>query len=247
MKKIISLLMAIALTLALVCSFAPALAAGEKGMATITLTVTDSATYDGSGFQMLLDADANEYGDTIPTIGNRFGGGYYGCMDKYARFEYKIPENADGDWMTDDDIVYTGESCTVTIPEGTYDWVIVNPCPYDDSGSVIFVIGDAGNINGRYDDYVFEADKHYTFTISGGNHGNAELTIEDMEDPDPILGDVDGNGVVDINDALLVHRHVLELFQIENEVLADVDRDGRVTGDDVLMIARCALGLISEF
>ena len=68
-----------------------------------------------------------------------------------------------------------------------------------------------------------------------------------MEDPDPILGDVDGNGVVDINDALLVHRHVLELFQIENEVLADVDRDGRVTGNDVLMIARYALGLISEF
>ena len=91
MKKIISLLMAIALTLSLVCSFAPALAAGEKGMATITLTVTDSATYDGSGFQMLLDADANEYGDTIPTSGNRFCGVYYGCMDKYARFEYKIP------------------------------------------------------------------------------------------------------------------------------------------------------------
>lgn len=247
MKKSISLMMAIALILALVCSFAPALAAGEKGMATITLTVTDSATYDGSGFQMLLDADANEFGDTIPTSGYRFGGGYYGCMDKYARFEYKIPENADGDWMTDDDIVYTGESCTVTIPEGTYDWVIVNPCPYDDSGSVIFIISDAGSIGGRCDDYVFEADKHYTFTISGGNHGKAELTIEDMEDPEPILGDVDGNCVVDINDALLVQRHVLELFQIENELLADVDRDGKVSGYDVAMIARYALGLISEF
>lgn len=248
MKKLISIILATAMLLMVMPILADDQA--DEGEAMITLSVVNGATTDGSYFQMLFDADANEYGDTIPASGNRFGGGYYGCMSKYAKFEYKVPENADGDWMTSDDGVYDGESCTVTIPAGVYDWVIVNACPYDDDlGSYIFVVSDAGNCNGRADDYVIEADKHYTFTVRYGNHGRVDLEITDVEPEAPMFGDVDGNNEVNIIDSLIVLRASLEIITLteEQETLADVNHDALINMNDALLIQRYALGLINSF
>lgn len=62
-------------------------------------------------------------------------------------------------------------------------------------------------------------------------------------DPDGVLGDVTGDGVVDALDYLNIKRHVLGSFTIgEREVYADVDRNGIVDASDYAMVKRHVLG-----
>lgn len=60
-----------------------------------------------------------------------------------------------------------------------------------------------------------------------------------------ILGDVDGNGMVQIADAVLAARHALGVYLLEGEslILADVDMNGEITIADAVLIMRIAMGL----
>lgn len=60
-----------------------------------------------------------------------------------------------------------------------------------------------------------------------------------------ILGDVDGNGIVQIADAILAARHALGVYLLEGEslILADVDMNGEITIADAVLIMRIAMGL----
>ena len=122
--------------------------------ATITLTVGD-VWGDGSGYQMLLDADANAYGTFIPESGNLSESGDV-AESVYAEFEYKIPEQADGVLTTTNMVV--NNSMTISIPAGKYDWCITNPNP----GVKMWI----ANGNGRANDYFFEPGKHYEFVVT---------------------------------------------------------------------------------
>ena len=64
-----------------------------------------------------------------------------------------------------------------------------------------------------------------------------------------IIGDVDGDGEVDVSDALLLMRCVMGLEELDDEQLAqaDVDGDGEVTMTDCLLIQRYAMGIIGSF
>ena len=142
---------------------------GDNAM--IILNVPTDVWGDGSGYQMLLDADANTFGTVIPETGPLTNSGD-AAPGVYDNFEYKIPENADGSCTTSN-IVNTN-SVSITIPAGTYDWCITNPTP----GDRIWIVGGNGNIDGRYDDYVFEAGKTYEFTCTRfGNYDGVNLSI----------------------------------------------------------------------
>ncbi len=142
------------------------------GDVTVILTAGDNWG-DGSGYQMLLDADANAYGSTIPETG-ALSLNCSGNEAIYAEFEYKIPENADGNCSTQN-IVFNN-SINITIPAGTYDWCITNPTP----GDRIWIAASNGNVGGRQNDYVFEAGKTYEFTVTRyGNNDGVDVTISD--------------------------------------------------------------------
>ena len=64
------------------------------GYASVTLNAAD-VWQDGTGYQMLLDADATAYGTIIPETGGLTTSGD-APAGVYDEFEYKIPENADG-------------------------------------------------------------------------------------------------------------------------------------------------------
>ena len=127
------------------------------GMATISLTAGDVFS-DGSGYQMLLDADATAFGNEIPAEGPLTQGGN-APAGLYDAFEYKIPVNADGSTTTSNVVV--NNTVTIQVPAGTYDWCLTNPTP----GDRIWIASSQGNVGGRADDYTFEAGYTYNFTV----------------------------------------------------------------------------------
>ena len=127
------------------------------GMATISLTAGDVFS-DGSGYQMLLDADATAFGNEIPAQGPLTQGGN-APAGLYDAFEYKIPVNADGSTTTSNVVV--NNTVTIQVPAGTYDWCLTNPTP----GDRIWIASSQGNVGGRADDYEFVAGNTYNFTV----------------------------------------------------------------------------------
>ena len=136
---------------------------------TVVLNVPGDPWEDGSGYQLILDADHNQYGNQIPSDGNFTAG-------SFAEFEYTIPENAVCDLNTNT-IVLNG-SATITIPAGVYDYAFLNPSP--DYGTY-YISSDYGQFPGRGDDYEFEAGKTYTFTVTVNNYDNITLVITDND------------------------------------------------------------------
>ena len=113
--------------------------------AKITLDVqTDYG--DDTGFQLLLDADHTACGDDF-VIGDYYSGG------DYSLYEYLIPAGAS---LTDNFLV-AGQSASVEIPAGTYDYLIANP----DAGTVFVPTSDVS----CGDDFEFEAGLEYIFSV----------------------------------------------------------------------------------
>ena len=146
----------------------------------IIMLKADDVWGDGTGYQMLLDADATAYGDVIPAIDS--GIGYLDDAGVYAQFEYKIPENADGELTTSN--IVLDDSVTIMIPPGTYDWCITNPTP----GDRLWIASSNGSIAGRADDYVFEPAKIYKFHTYMGNNGNDAVELTVTDNPSAVIG-----------------------------------------------------------
>ena len=152
------------------------------GMALVSLEAHD-VWGDGTGYQLLLDADANAYGNLIPETGALAL--YTSVADEvYAEFEYKIPENADGSLYTEN-VVYDG-IISILVPAGTYDWCITNPEP----GFAMWIASDYGMTPGRYDDYQFEEGKEYHFSVYMTYYGYDGVDLE-VIDGTPVTPPVD--------------------------------------------------------
>ena len=146
-----------------------------KTTATIILTAHD-VWGDGSGYQMVLDADASTYGTTYnPSPGE--GESSWNATD-YSEFEFTIPEGAE--YNTETTSVVVDGSVTLEIPAGTYDWFILNPTP----GDKVYLAADYGDISTKQDDYVFEAGKIYEFTMELTDAGYDGVFVNIKSDVD---------------------------------------------------------------
>lgn len=145
-------------------------APSDPTKASVTLTAED-VWGDGTGYQLLLDADATAYGTIIPEQGGlttKEQGS--ASAETYAAFEYKIPVDADGALTTTN--IISDNSVTIEVPAGTYDYVIANPTP----GDRVWI---ASGSNGRGDDYVLEAGKSYEFKVYlKGQNDNVDILID---------------------------------------------------------------------
>ena len=152
--------------------------------AKVTLNVPEKVWKNSNnvyGYQMLLDADHNTYDDKIPT---NYGFLWSSSPETYAQFEYKIPANADGASNTTNIVDGINvKSVTFEIPAGAYDWCIVRPGDWGEKGPAI--AEDYGNIEGRQNDFVFEAGRHYTFTVTYNESpvgDRVDMTVTNLED-----------------------------------------------------------------
>ncbi len=123
---------------------------------------------DGSGYQLLLDADANTYGVEFGVSG---GGSeplpnFLGT--NYDNYEYKLPENADYEATN---VMLPGTTHVIEINSGVYDFVMVNPG--ESMGELIYYIPS----NGMYDDFEFVSGGVYEMTVSlNGQTDNVDLS-----------------------------------------------------------------------
>lgn len=101
--------------------------------------------------------------------------------------------------------------------------------------------------------YTAQQDGAYRFRwiakLSGGS-GDAFVLLDGLvftgeADPGPLMGDANGDGVVDLTDALLVLRRSMGLIpSLACPEAADMNGDGAINVQDALMILRRSMGLI---
>ena len=171
--------------------------AKAAGKAVITLDIQQDYG-DGSGYQILLDADHDTYGVQIPsTVGVHMS--EFGDVDPsvYAEFEYKMPENASGS-VSDGSWLVGIQRQSMEIEPGVYDYVVCSPLP--DNKVLIVWYGE----DGVGDDVEFKAGIEYVFTItqwSGWSDGCVmteicplDLALEEVLSPGTGV-DLDGSEV----------------------------------------------------
>ena len=130
--------------------------------------------------------------------------------------------------------------------------------------TIKYVFEDGSEAHETYYQEFFEANVHYAVAspfipgykpdislVEGDmpdNNENVTVTVTYYVDTsDILLGDANGDGVVNANDALAVLRYTLNLAVVIDTDAADVNGDGLVNANDALMILRYALGLITAF
>ena len=100
--------------------------------------------------------------------------------------------------------------------------------------------------------YSFDLDNNYAFNYHGVIGTNYELmamySTAKPEASSVTAGDINGDGTVDMQDALLALRIAMGVFTPDEDqtAAADVNGDGSVGVDDALVILRYAMGLISS-
>jgi len=139
---------------------------------------------DGSGFQLLLDKTATQYGIGIPTSGP-MSETCYPPENLYDIFSSKIPADAFPSCKTT--TVVANGSVTIQIPAGVYDWCITNPHP----GGRIWMVAGGGDNSGIRDNYLFEEGKNYNFHVKMFEiFDGVEITITDADNPCPKVSNV---------------------------------------------------------
>lgn len=148
----------------------------ENNLVKIILVAYD-VWEDGTGYQFLLDADYNTYGNIIPISGPLFHGESEADDFYTSNFEYMIPYNAEPNVNTEHAIVNgKGE---VIIPQGTYDWCITNPTPGENAA--MWISSDFGSHPSRADNYFFEGGYQYTFTMNRfQEYDGTDLIIDNL-------------------------------------------------------------------
>ena len=73
-------------------------------------------------------------------------------------------------------------------------------------------------------------------------------TVTKGEEKKGIYGDVDGDGAITANDALMILRNSvgMETFTPEQFKLADIDDDGAISANDALAVLRHSVGMVDE-
>ena len=134
--------------------------------AKVTLKVDLGGTSsDDIGYQMYLDSDSDTYGVFFPTDLLTWVPEGEIPADTLEQFEHVIPENASGN-PADRLWVGNGDSSSMEIEPGVYDYVIATLFDLSRDGSGTWVNVAQGDGLQVGDDFVFAAGCEYVFTVA---------------------------------------------------------------------------------
>ena len=87
------------------------------------------------------------------------------------------------------------------------------------------------------------------FLMSGVGAGAAEIDPAKPDCETAVIGDVNRDGLVQVDDATLVQKAVAELVVLDEkqQKAADVTGDGKITIDDATLIQKYVAELIDHF
>lgn len=148
------------------------------------------------------------------------------------------------------------QSCTslesVIIPDGltSIDFGAFGSCSSLKTITIPASVTYISSLSMGYSDYFMKVDG---FTIEGYRGTAAEAYaiengfefIELGDIPTPSLGDVNGDGIISIDDATLIQKYLANMldFTTEQAAAADVDNNEDITIDDVTLIQKYLAGL----
>lgn len=235
-----------------------------EGTVTITATCTDKRT--GRSFSASSLVTVHYYPDLDDAINANGFDFHFNSSGNYA---WAIDLNSDADRLTAKSTNQhaSNSASTVTMDSVTlsagdklkFDWKVGSEANYDKfkffvNGTQVESI--SGEINWTTYSYTIPTDGTYIFKWEYSKDGSVdrdpdtawldEVKVDYVNPPAPDAdGDIDGNGVVDMSDALLAMRKSMGLITLTEEQMthADVNGDGIVNTEDSVIIARIALGL----
>ncbi len=123
------------------------------------------------GCQMLIDADANTYGDIIPEQRVWLQTVISDPETFYDNFEYRLPEGASAEFSPFSSMFVKKQ--LINIPAGTYDWCFIAPTAKGNDIKYYFM-SDDGNIAACFNGYKFEAGYTYEFNVTHTLVGSSE-------------------------------------------------------------------------
>ena len=151
---------------------------------------------------------------------------------------------------TDDSVEWPGiEMELVGITDEGHEVYWINLMPIGRFDYIIF------SDNGQAHTANLEPTKNGFYNNASGNwsqdidYGPIEDPTEPIPDPEFPLGDVDGNGKVEIIDATLLQKHIAAIITLSDESLAraDVNSDTKMDVLDATLIQKLIAGIITEF
>ncbi len=155
----------------------------------------------------------------------------------------EIRVNAHGHVLT-----ILSENCSVGMYMGLYNFggtEVINPVCYPTYAESEFSGWFDANGTLVSDSALgFYFDESWFATIS---YMDVTLTAKWTNGPTAgVIGDADGNGIVEAADAVLVARHVMDLIELNEATcsLCDIDGNGIIQMSDATSVLRIALGFI---
>lgn len=96
---------------------------------------------------------------------------------------------------------------------------------------------------------IFAKTEDYLLIGTANPFYGTQLWRRENTDIQRILGDVDNNGKVNLEDAILINKYAAKLAEFDKEALksADFDNNGEVNLLDAILVQKFALGLVSSY
>ena len=127
----------------------------------------------------------------------------------------------------------------------------VNNGNYGSPGCIIFRPDslDEISVGDRFDVSILISDTYDTISVEYTVNFFDLADTDDSEEEDVIIGDANGDGIVNADDALYILKSIVGLIKLEDNAkkIADVNANGKVDADDALDILKKKAGLIDKF